>query len=202
MSFLSRFFPACLVETVIQPGSMPPAPPSPSMSYKPHSHPLSSARRYSLARDGDRQLAPNFRLSEFQCKDGSDTIYVHPALPVLLQTIRDYYGRPVTINSGYRTRTYNKAQGGATASRHLYGLAADIVVSGISPKEVASFARQVVNAGGVGLYPTFTHLDVERVRSWGASYTNPTHVPALLSPRARKTASEHYARLVSNRFYA
>lgn len=43
-----------------------------------------------------------------------------------LQPIRDLYGQPITVNSGYRSPKLNKAVGGAATSRHLQGKAADI----------------------------------------------------------------------------
>lgn len=43
-----------------------------------------------------------------------------------LQQIRDVFGQPIKVNSGYRTQKVNKAVGGAKASAHMRGLAADI----------------------------------------------------------------------------
>ena len=44
-------------------------------------------KQYSLAKDGARQLAPAFKVREFRCRDGSDTIMVDEALTVLLQAM-------------------------------------------------------------------------------------------------------------------
>lgn len=60
-------------------------------------------RQYSLAKDGNRKLAPDFKVREFRCKDGSDEILVDEALVLLLQCIREHFGKAVTITSGYRT---------------------------------------------------------------------------------------------------
>ena len=43
-----------------------------------------------------------------------------------LQQIRDVFGQPIKVNSGYRTLAVNKAIGGAKASAHMKGLAADV----------------------------------------------------------------------------
>lgn len=117
---------------------------------------------YSKSKQGDAQLSRNFKVKEFACKDGSDVVFIAPKLVVILQSIRDYYNKPVTINSGYRTPTYNKKVGGVTFSQHTYGMAADIVVKGEKPEDVASVARKFLgdNKGGVGIYSTFTHVDV------------------------------------------
>ena len=45
---------------------------------------------------------------------------------LVLQPLRDAIGRPVYINSGYRSKRLNKRVGGVPNSRHLQGKAADI----------------------------------------------------------------------------
>lgn len=117
---------------------------------------------YSKSKQGDVQVSRNFKVKEFACKDASDVVFIAPKLVVILQSIRDYYNKPVTINSGYRTPTYNKKVGGVTFSQHTYGMAADIVVKGEKPEDVAAVARKFLgnNKGGVGIYSTFTHVDV------------------------------------------
>ena len=83
-------------------------------------------KQYSLARDGAKQLSPAFKVREFRCRDGSDAIMIDQTLVVLLQAIREHFGKPVTITSGYRTAAHNTAVGGAKSSQHLLGRAADI----------------------------------------------------------------------------
>ena len=121
---------------------------------------------YSKAKDGSKKLSTNFKVSEFACSDGSDPVFISPELVEVLQKIRDHFGKPVTINSGFRTVTKNKAVDGATYSQHLYGMAADITVKGISPKVVAAYAETLMpNTGGIGIYDTFTHIDVRKTKS-------------------------------------
>jgi hypothetical protein len=48
----------------------------------------------------------------------------------VLQPIRDLYGKPIHVNSGYRCVALNKAVGGAANSQHVQGRAADISVGG------------------------------------------------------------------------
>ena len=123
-------------------------------------------RVYSKAKDGSKAITKNFKVREFACTDGSDVIFVSHDLVEVLQKIRDHFGTPVTINSAYRTPGKNKAVGGAAYSQHLYGLAADITVKGVKPAEVAKYAETLMpKYGGIGIYPTFTHIDVRAVRS-------------------------------------
>ena len=121
---------------------------------------------YSRARDGAKQLTPNFKVREFACRDGSDPIFIAPALTEVLQAIRSHFQTPVTVSSGYRTPGYNKKVDGAAYSQHLYGAAADIQVKGVSPAAVAAFAETLLpDSGGIGVYPTFVHVDVREQRS-------------------------------------
>ena len=111
-------------------------------------------RQYSLARDGERRLAPDFKVRELRCLDGSDTVMVDEALMLLLQCIREHFGKAVTITSGYRTPAHNAKAGGTRFSQHLYGRAADIRGQGASVEEVAACAERLLHGcGGVGRYP-------------------------------------------------
>ena len=120
---------------------------------------------YSRKAHGEQSLSANFRVREFACKDGSDKILVDTDLVALLQKIRDHFGAAVTINSAYRTPAHNKAVGGATGSQHVKGTAADIVVAGAAPLEVAQYAEYLMpENGGIGVHQAFTHVGVRSLR--------------------------------------
>ena len=115
-------------------------------------------KQYSLAKDGAKQLSPAFKVREFRCRDGSDAIMIDQTLVVLLQAIREHFGKAVTITSGYRTGTHNTAVGGSKSSQHLLGKAADIQVAG-----VAAYAESLLpDWGGVGRYP----VKAGRAKGW------------------------------------
>ena len=59
----------------------------------------------------------------------------------ILQPVRDNYGKPVVINSGYRCPSLNKAVGGAKTSQHLTGEAADFEIMGLSNYELACWIK-------------------------------------------------------------
>ena len=120
-------------------------------------------KEYSLAKDGAKQLSPAFKVREFRCRDGSNTIMIDQTLVVLLQCIREHFGKAVTITSGYRTAAHNKAVGGAKSSQHLLGRAADIQVAGVSVEDVAAYAERLMpDWGGVGRYP----VKAGRTKGW------------------------------------
>ena len=109
---------------------------------------------YSLARDGEKQLSANFKVREFYCRDGSDPIFVDSELVQCLQKIRNHFGKPVHITSGYRTAEHNAAVGGSKSSQHLLGRAADFWVEGVPVATVADYAEKLLpGRGGIGRYP-------------------------------------------------
>lgn len=120
------------------------------------------------------QLTTNFNISEFACKDGTavpSTLLANAkALASSLQILRDAIGKPIRINSSYRTPSHNKAIGGVSNSQHLYAKAADIVVNGMTPASVKKEIEALISAGnmtqgGIGLYNTFVHYDIRGTKA-------------------------------------
>ena len=127
---------------------------------------MRTVRVYSRAGEGNSPAAKNFQVKEFACSDGSDAVFIDPKLLEVLQAIRDHFAVPVTVNSAYRTPAKNAAVGGAKKSQHLYGAAADITVRGVAPAAVAAFAETLLpHTGGIGIYSTFTHIDVREQKA-------------------------------------
>lgn len=122
---------------------------------------------YSKKTEGNLKLSANFKVREFACADGTDIVLIAPDLVILLQAVRDHFGKPVNINSGYRTVQHNKKLANAASdSEHTKGCAADIKISGITPKVVAAYIETLIpNSGGVGIYSNFVHVDTRSKRS-------------------------------------
>jgi len=127
------------------------------------------------------KLSPHFSRSEFRCKGtdchptiagncGFDT--VDAELLNLLESVRGYFNQPVTITSACRCPIHNEAVGGKANSQHVKGRAADIVVHGIEPDDVADYLEHVMKHGGIGRYSTFTHVDTrtnDYVAGWSGA---------------------------------
>jgi len=114
------------------------------------------------------KITENFSLKEFQCKSGADTpLEVLNNIKILadqLQILRSHLNKPIIITSGYRSPAHNKKVGGAKASKHILGMAADFKVKGMTPKEVIEVIEQLISEGkmlqgGIGVYPTWVHYD-------------------------------------------
>ncbi len=121
---------------------------------------------YHKKYEAEKQISPHFRVREFACQDGSNIVLVSDKLINVLEQIREHFGKPVVVTSGYRTPDWNKEVGGVVNSEHLFGTAADIRVEGVEPKEVAKYAELLMPySGGIGYYRNFTHIDVRDARA-------------------------------------
>ncbi|MDR1066024.1 MAG: DUF4280 domain-containing protein [Clostridiales bacterium] len=137
-----------------------PQPPSqPSVPTTPVT-PGKGVQKYSAKENGEESLSKDFKVKEFRSNDGADEILIDPQLVDYLQKIRDHFGKPVTISSGYRTPARNEAVGGARNSYHVQGKAADISIAGVSVNDIYNYAIQI-GAPGVIRYPRkgFVHVD-------------------------------------------
>jgi hypothetical protein len=63
----------------------------------------------------------------------------------VLQPIRDYYGMPVSVSSGYRSAKLCEAIGSSSTSQHTKGQAADFEIFGIANKDLADFIIKNLN---------------------------------------------------------
>ena len=140
-----------------------------------------AVKKYSLKTDGNRFIAPNFQIKEFASRDGSDEILIDFDLVIVLQAIREHFGRPVNLTSGYRSPAHDKAVGGTGAGYHTKGMAADITVNGIDPLVIGLYTAELLGtAGGIEIGDGYLHIDVRSDRwraytkSGGSAYTTVT----------------------------
>ena len=62
----------------------------------------------------------------------------------VLEPVRAFFGKPITINSSYRNPEVNKAVGGVPTSQHSNGEAADYEIMGVDNKVVADWVSENV----------------------------------------------------------
>ena len=157
------------------------------------------------------KISKNFQYKEFDCHGQGccSTTIIDEKLVEYVQQIRDHFGKPVTITSPYRCEVHNRSVGGATKSYHMRGQAADIVVQGVSSREVAKYAESI-GILGIGLYETskdgyFTHIDTRTTKSFwygqsgqprtsfGGTPTTPTpSTPTTSIPTSQPTEPSTY----------
>ena len=86
------------------------------------------------------KLSEHFDLSEFTRSATADKLHIDNTIPEelipnlknlceqVLEPLREHFGIPVIISSGYRCPALNQAVGGVPNSQHLKGEAADIIL--------------------------------------------------------------------------
>ena len=91
----------------------------------------------------------------------------------MLQAIRTGIGLPIYITSSYRCPKYNESIGGASSSMHLLFRALDFKVKRYKVMDYLTLAYRIVHEDffdnknfGLGVYPSFLHLDNGRKRTW------------------------------------
>ena len=99
----------------------------------------------------DILLTPHFRLSELiSTKQAGVDNWPTEAATILklrycciwiLEMVRNHYGKPVRVSSGYRSPALNKKIGGATTSQHMKGEAVDFELSGIANADVCNWIK-------------------------------------------------------------
>ena len=119
-------------------------------------------------------MTKNFSIEEFNCNDGSEmpiNIYYNMVkVANQLQILRNYLGKPIQINSAWRSEEYNASVGGVKDSQHIMGRAADITVKGFDPVAVYTTIELLIEngnmlQGGLGLYDSFVHYDIRGTKA-------------------------------------
>lgn len=120
----------------------------------------------------------HFNFSEFYSKDGSGFSGGKVSASTVKENVRRNMwklealrrkagNQPVSITSGFRSINHNRNVGGASNSQHMYGIAADIKVSGKSPSQVREIAK-TCGYSGIKAYSSFTHVDSRIEYPYGA----------------------------------
>ncbi|MFF0558429.1 D-Ala-D-Ala carboxypeptidase family metallohydrolase [Streptomyces sp. NPDC004266] len=112
----------------------------------------------------------HFDFSEFESKDGSGFSGGKVSATTVKENVRRNMYKlealrrkcgdlAVTVNSGFRSISHNASVGGAANSMHLYGIAADVAVSGLSTKTVYQKAETCGYSGLETYTVSWQHVD-------------------------------------------
>jgi hypothetical protein len=93
------------------------------------------------------KLSPNFTLAELTHSETAERLGLDNTpdekvkanlvrLARILEDVRRVLGRPIMVNSAYRSLAVNKSIGSRPTSQHILGCAADIRVPGLTPNDI------------------------------------------------------------------
>lgn len=119
------------------------------------------------------KLSNHFKLEEFIRSDtatsrsipnepgGKEIANLKELCVQLLQPLREHFGSPLMINSGYCCPELNRAVGGVATSQHVTGEAADVRCP--DPRKLlAGLMLLGLDFDQAILYPTFLHLSYRK----------------------------------------
>ncbi len=93
--------------------------------------------------------------------DGEWVSGVYSKLFEAFSDIREEWGEPIVVSSGFRCARHNALVGGVPLSAHLFGVALDLRTGSIEKsREMRGLARSINKDLRIGVYPTFIHIDV------------------------------------------
>lgn len=120
------------------------------------------------------KLSKNFDWKEFTQSDTASRLHINNAITdfdvrdnikalvdYLLQPLRDFWGGPLFINSGYRCPELNEKVGGVPTSQHTKGQAADVGCT--DPIALARLAKNMnLIWDQMIIYPSFVHFSYKK----------------------------------------
>lgn len=133
----------------------------------------------------DQWRWPSFSPEELACRGTGMLMIDEPSLDKL-QALRNLLGKPMIVQSAYRTPEHNHRVGGAKGSQHLKARAYDVSMANHDPEAFEAAAR-AVGFTGFGFYgkQNFMHIDTGPARSWGTPF------PPRPRTRRVETAAPH-----------
>ena len=113
-----------------------------------------------------------FEYEEFDSPDiqGSGQL-MDPKLLNMIDEAREIYGKPIHVNSGYRTEAHNRKVGGVSSSSHLKGLAVDVACTKSDDRFKMLKALMKVGFNRIGVAGTFIHVDIDKDKSQNVIWT-------------------------------
>lgn len=119
------------------------------------------------------KLSPHFTLDELTISETADRLGLDNTptneallnlrrLALFLEDVRNVLGKPIKINSAYRSKEVNKSIGGSATSQHCFGCAADIRVNDMTPDQVvrAIIAAKLPYDQVIREFDRWTHVSI------------------------------------------
>ncbi|CAM1370020.1 hypothetical protein TPENAI_60771 [Tenacibaculum litopenaei] len=134
----------------------------------------------------DKKLSTNFTLGEFRkamyfTKEEKNLITyvpIHPNIIQACQILRNALGKPIKVNSSFRTVAHELSQGRSGKGKHTLGIAVDLSGEGLvellreaieQKNDLYHSLRNLgVNAFGLYKYKNFVHLDLRPAEADGS----------------------------------
>ena len=113
-------------------------------------------------------IAPYISRAEYQCRHCDPlppdfTAHTHPMAHSMLfesfEIIREAYGKPIPISSGYRCPLHNSFIGGSYLSAHVFGMALDLSTKSDTDYVFEIIERELPDLR-IGKYVDFLHMDL------------------------------------------
>ena len=135
-------------------------------------------------------ITPNFTLAELTASEtaarhgwdntpGEAELANLKRLADLLEQVRALVGKPVMVNSAFRSKRVNDAVGSKDTSQHRIGCAADIRVPGMTPDQVC---RKII-ASGIAFHQCIREFDAWTHISIPNTIDTPARRQALIIDR-------------------
>jgi len=115
-------------------------------------------------------ISPYITKAEYACRccgrlpEDIDTNFLYDELFDTFRFIREEWGKPIPITSGFRCPTHNQAIGGSPLSVHMMGLALDLDCADVREViDLRSVIEDVASEVRMGVYTntgSFIHIDV------------------------------------------
>lgn len=113
-------------------------------------------------------LTAHFSLQELTASDTASRLGIDntPSASIIdklritaqgLERIRSLVGKPLHVNSGYRSPELNRAIGSKDSSQHVAGEAADIICKGMAPADLAQLVAD--NSVDLGIDQVILEFD-------------------------------------------
>lgn len=112
------------------------------------------------------KVSENFTRKELKCKCNCGFDSADIELLEVLQKIREFYKKPVSVHCANRCLQHNRSVGSKDTSKHIRGIAADFNIDGIDNQFIFEYLSLMYpETYGIGIYDWGIHVDIRTEKS-------------------------------------